>query len=914
MHTSPAEAPASNGTLIVQVDGQEIGKITEWSPAQTRGLIYVPEFVKEGADPYAGIVWTKRDIKITNSEGVAVFEQNDVEAPSTWSDNAVTIVSSKYFRGKVGSEERETSVRQVIDRVVTQIAYWADQGHYFASDADITMFCNDLTYLLVNQMAAFNSPVWFNLGWDGRKQATSACYINSVEDDMGSILDLVKTEGMLFKDGSGSGINLSTLRSKLEFLAAGGKSSGPVSFMRGYDAFAGVIKSAGSTRRAACMRVLNVDHLDVEEFIDCKADTERMAHALIDAGFSGEFNDPNSVYANLPFQNANHSVRVSDAFMNAVVADEEWTLHGVKDFSITKTVRARDLYRKIAEAAHFCGDPGIQFDSTTNKWHTCKDSGRINASNPCSEYVFLDNTACNLASLNLMKFLDASGTFQAYTFANACRAIILAQEIFVSFSDYPTAKIRDMSHAYRPLGIGYSNLGALLMHKGLAYDSDAGRDLAASITSLMSGSAYAMSGEIAQKCGGSFAGFDMNAGPMVGVLAAHGEANYALATDSEVISEAQEIAKIAGNFWDEAFYSADDLHCMRNGQISVIAPTGTISFMMDCDTTGIEPCLALVAFKKLVGGGTMKIAHQGVRAALKNLGYASMTIDMFIRQLEDLGEFDGLEDEDLPVFDCALPSPSGRSIDPMGHVRMMAAVQSFISGAISKTVNMPSSATVEDIERIYLEAWKRGLKCIAIYRDGCKRSQPMNTKKESEATPAPEILPTQPVRHKLPATRKSVTHRFSVGGVDGYFTIGLYEDGSPGEMFVTISKEGSTISGLMDAFATSISIGLQYGVPLNVLADKFSYTRFEPSGFTGDPDVPMAHSLVDYIFRWMRAYFDGQVKIADPAPVSEVRPDLSSSAPKLAPDAPTCRTCGSITVRSGSCNACPRCGSTSGCS
>jgi ribonucleoside-diphosphate reductase alpha chain len=750
---------------------------------------------------------------------------------------------------------------------------------------------------------------------------------------MDSILKLAHTEGMLFKYGSGAGSNLSKIRSSKERLSGGGEASGPVSFMRGFDAFAGVIKSGGKTRRAAKMVILDADHPDVGEFVCCKADEEKKAWALIDAGYDGGFNVKGGAYDSVFFQNANHSLRVTDAFMRAVIEDRDWALTGRTDGKVVETVRARELMAKVTEAAWLCGDPGMQFDTTINAWHTCPASDRINASNPCSEYMFLDDTACNLASLNLMHFRAIGGGFDVDSFKRAVDLTVLAQEILVSNAKYPTPAIGKNSDEYRPLGLGYANLGALLMASGLPYDSDGGRASAAAITALMTGEAYAMSARIAERKG-PFAGYERNRDPFLGVVRKH--AQHVDRIDPTLVD--RELLAAARDAWADALRTGTDAG-YRNAQLTVLAPTGTIGFMMDCDTTGIEPDIALVKYKKLVGGGVLKIVNNTVPQALQRLGYSAETISsvlQFIDEVETIEGAPGLDADDLAVFDCAFKPHNGtRSIHYMGHIRMMGAVQPFLSGAISKTVNMPTAATPQDIETAYLEAWKLGLKAIAVYRDGCKRSQPLNTKKEEEAGAVVKSAEVRLARRRLPDERRSITHKFSIGGHEGYMTVGMYDDGTPGELFVTMAKEGSVVSGLMDNFATMISMSLQYGVPLKVLADKFSHTRFEPSGFTGNPEIPIAKSITDYIFRWLALKFlpaedGGQTQPylpgVEPAPPKKASQKTIEAKPVVAEaprtngavekqtDAPPCPTCGSITVRNGACYKCLNCGSTTGCS
>ncbi len=923
MSTHPVENPRADARTTV--------------PAEKRlGLTFRRHFTKAGRHPYDELSWEPRSAVINDERGQPVFEQHGVEVPTTWSQTATNIVASKYFRGQLGSPERESSVKGLISRVVDTIRSWGDAQGYFATAEDLQSFTDELTHLLVQQKAAFNSPVWFNVGIEKHPQA-SACFINSVNDTMESILGLAKTEGMLFKFGSGTGSNLSGIRSSREPLAGGGTASGPVSFMRGYDAFAGVIKSGGKTRRAAKMVILNVDHPDVSEFINSKAEEERKAWALIDAGYDGSFNVKGGAYDSVFFQNANHSVRVTDEFMRAVVEDREWQTRYVLTGEPSETFKARELMKMMAEAAWQCGDPGMQFDTTINDWHTCASTARINASNPCSEYMFLDDTACNLASLNLMKFVRADGEFDTDGFKAACRTLITAQEILVDNASYPTPAIDRNSHDYRPLGLGYANLGVLLMDRGLPYDSDGGRAYAAAVTALMHGEAYAQSARVAAAMG-PFAGYPRNAEPMIRVIDKHRQ--HAHMIDEAAVPK--ELLRSALDVWDEA-YTLGAQHGYRNSQVTVLAPTGTIGFMMDCDTTGIEPDIALVKYKKLVGGGVMKIVNQSVPGVLKKLGYAPSQVEDILKYIDEKEMIEGaphVKEEHLPVFDCAFPPASGtRSIHYMGHIKMMAAVQPFLSGAISKTVNMPTDATPEEIANAYIESWRLGLKAVAVYRDGCKRSQPLSTSKDEKAgiaLPASLEQAPRPARRKLPDERHAITHKFSIAGHEGYITVGMYEDGKPGEIFLVMAKEGSTISGLMDAFATSISIALQYGVPLEALVEKFSHVRFEPSGFTKNPQIPFAKSITDYIFRYLASKFLSaehqeaagvQPSQASLKPMTGLPPasatvssgtGSSASSPgasfRAQADAPPCHYCGSIMVRNGSCYRCANCGSTSGCS
>ena len=834
---------------------------------QVPGLTFERRWTRPGVHPYDEITWELRNASIGNESGKLVFEQKDVEVPSFWSQLATNVVVSKYFRGHVGTPERETSVRQLIDRVVNTIASWAETQHYFATDEDLQAFKAELTHLIVHQKMAFNSPVWFNVGIEEKPQC-SACFINSVQDTMSSIMDLAKTEAMLFKFGSGAGSNLSTIRSSKEKMTGGGTASGPVSFMKGYDAFAGVVKSGGKTRRAAKMVILDAGHPDVMEFIDSKLNEEKKAWALIEQGYDPSFTG--EAYGSVYFQNANHSVRVTDDFMQAVVDDQEWTTHNVVGGEAADTYKARDIFRKMSEAAWVCGDPGIQYDTTINDWHTSANTDRIHASNPCSEYMFLNDTACNLASLNLMKFVRADGEFDVDAYRYAARLTITAQEILVDNASYPTPKIEENSHRFRPLGLGYANLGALLMSRGLAYDSDEGRDYAAALTAIMHGEAYRQSSIVARDHGGPFLDYDQNREPFLRVIRKHRDAAYRIPDDKAVPADMLEAARVV---YDEAL-ELGKVNGYRNAQVTVLAPTGTIAFMMDCDTTGVEPDIALVKYKKLVGEGFLKIVNQTVPAALRKLGYGAEQVSDILDYIAERETIEGaphLKPQHLPVFDCAFKPANGeRSIHYMGHVRMMGAIQPFISGAISKTVNMPEAATAQEIETVYLEGWKQGLKAIAIYRDNSKRSQPLSTskKKDSDAVSDTELVAqlkkqlaaaqaeaAKPHRHRLPSERAAVTHRFDISGHEGYITVGLYPDGQPGEIFLKMAKEGSTVSGLMDSFATTVSVALQYGVPLRDLVNKFAHVRFEPSGFTGNQEIPIAKSIVDYIFRWLGSRF-----------------------------------------------------------
>jgi ribonucleoside-diphosphate reductase alpha chain len=849
-----------------------------------RGLTFERRWTRPDVHPYDEITWEYRTAGIANESGKSVFEQKDVEVPDFWSQLATNVVVSKYFRGHLGTPERETSVRQLIDRVVNTITAWAETQRYFATDADLKTFQAELTHLLVHQKMSFNSPVWFNVGIEPRPQC-SACFINSVEDTMSSIMDLAKTEAMLFKFGSGAGSNLSTIRSSREKMAGGGTASGPVSFMKGYDAFAGVVKSGGKTRRAAKMVILDSSHPDIAEFIDSKAHEEQKAWALIEAGYDPSFTG--EAYGSVFFQNANHSVRVTDEFMQAVVDDGQWQTRAVvAPHEVMDTYKARDIFHRMAEAAHLCGDPGIQYDTTINEWHTSANTDRIHASNPCSEYMFLNDTACNLASLNLMKFVGADGEFDVEAYRFAAKVTITAQEILVDNASYPTPRIEENSHKFRPLGLGYANLGALLMSRGLAYDSDEGRNYAAALTAIMHGEAYRQSAEIARDHGGPFFAYDENREPFLRVIGKHRDAAYQIvdgehrragmeaATSAPSAGQAK-LAAAARTVFDEALELGKE-NGYRNAQVTVLAPTGTIAFMMDCDTTGVEPDIALIKYKKLVGEGFLKIVNQTVPAALRKLGYGAEEVDEILAYLTEHETIEGaphLKPQHLPVFDCAFKPANGeRSIHYMGHVRMMGAIQPFISGAISKTVNMPEKATAEEIEKVYLEGWKLGLKAIAVYRDNSKRSQPLMTSKKSgddAADPVDsevvdklrkqlakaQVEAALPHRRRLPSERAAITHKFDIGGHEGYITVGLYPDGQPGEIFLKMAKEGSTVSGLMDTLATTISVALQYGVPLRDLVNKFAHVRFEPSGFTGNQEIPIAKSLVDYIFRWLGSRF-----------------------------------------------------------
>jgi ribonucleoside-diphosphate reductase alpha chain len=839
-----------------------------------KGLTFERRWTTPGIHPYDEVIWELRSAEIKNESGGTVFEQTDIEVPNFWSQLATNVVVSKYFRGHIGTPGRERSVKQLIDRVVNTIASWAETQHYFATPEDLQTFKAELTHLLVHQKMSFNSPVWFNVGVQERPQC-SACFINSVQDNMSSIMDLAKTEAMLFKFGSGAGVNLSPIRGSKEQLSKGGIASGPVSFMKGFDAFAGVVKSGGTTRRAAKMVILDADHPDIVSFIDSKASEEKKAWALIEQGYDASFTG--EAYGSVFFQNANHSVRVTDEFMRAVEQDKEWTTHEVTSGQPADTYKAKDIFRKMADAAWICGDPGIQYDTTINDWHTSAATDRIYASNPCSEYMFLNDTACNLASLNLMKFVKDDGEFDPEAYRFAARITITAQEILVDNAGYPTPQIELNSHLFRPLGLGYANLGALLMSRGLAYDSDEGRATAAALTAIMTGEAYAQSAKVARDHGGAFKEYSKNEQPFLRVIKKHRSAAYAIPETGAP----RDLIDAARSSWDEALELGTQFG-YRNAQVTVLAPTGTIAFMMDCDTTGIEPDIALIKYKKLVGEGFLKIVNKTVPAALKKLGYSPTEVEDIVKYIDERETIEGapaLKPEHLPVFDCAFKPVNGeRSIHYMGHVRMMGATQPFLSGAISKTVNMPEAATADEISDVYLEGWKLGLKAIAIYRDGSKRSQPLSTGKKKDkdavaaeaaaaapvgaqvAAAAASVSPglagePKPYRRRLPDERRAITHKFQVSGHEGYITVGLYPDGQPGEIFLKMAKEGSTVSGLMDTLATMTSISLQYGVPLRDLVSKFSHMRFEPAGFTGNSEIPIAKSVVDYIFRWLGSRF-----------------------------------------------------------
>ncbi|MEV0327244.1 vitamin B12-dependent ribonucleotide reductase [Micromonospora echinospora] len=937
--------------------------------AAVTGLKVERVWTTEGVHPYDEVTWERRDVVMTNwRDGSINFEQRGVEYPESWSVNAANIVTTKYFRGAVGTPEREWSLKQLIDRVVGTYRAAGEKYGYFASPADAEVFAHELTWMLLHQVFSFNSPVWFNVGTPSPQQV-SACFILAVDDSMDSILDWYKEEGLIFKGGSGSGVNLSRIRSSRELLSSGGNASGPVSFMRGADASAGTIKSGGATRRAAKMVILDVDHPDIQEFVVTKAREEDKVRALRDAGFDMDLGGADIV--SVQYQNANNSVRVSDEFMTAVENDGGFDLRGRLDGATIETVEAKKLFRSIAEAAWECADPGLQYDDTINDWHTCPETGRITASNPCSEYLHLDNSSCNLASLNLMKFLRADGGFEVEKFVRSVELVITAMDISICFADFPTEKIGETTRAYRQLGIGYANLGALLMASGMPYDSEQGRSLAAAITSLMTGTAYRRSAELAGIVG-AYDGYARNAEPHKRVMRKHAAANDEIKPSGTV---ATAIVREATRQWTQG-NKVGDRNGWRNAQASVLAPTGTIGLMMDCDTTGVEPDLALVKFKKLVGGGSMQIVNQTVPRALRSLGYPEEQVEAIVEHIADHGhvvDAPGLKPEHYPVFDCAMGE---RSIAPMGHVRMMAAVQPFISGAISKTVNMPEAATVEDVEKIYFEGWKLGLKALAIYRDNCKVGQPLSVAKPNKGTETAstevekvveKVVEYRPVRKRLPKKRPSQTVSFSVGGAEGYLTASSYPDDGLGEVFLKMSKQGSTLAGVMDAFSVAISIGLQYGVPLETYVSKFTNMRFEPAGMTDDPDVRIAASVMDYIFRRLALDFlpyDTRAELgiftaaertaqmraeaeaaeggadlaamaasapveskpepsAEPAaeaPVSKPASSVGSSTELLeavigkAADAPLCFTCGTKMRPAGSCYVCEGCGSTSGCS
>ncbi|NNN08249.1 MAG: vitamin B12-dependent ribonucleotide reductase [Acidimicrobiaceae bacterium] len=926
-------------------------------------------FTTDDCHPYDEVIWERRDARISNfRDGSVAFEQLDVEVPSTWSFNATNILAQKYFRGTLGTPERETSLKQVVDRIVDTIATWGQERDYFVDEEEFQAFSAELKHLLITQKAAFNSPVWFNIGVKGVPQQGSACFILAVEDSMRSILNWYTEEGIIFKGGSGAGVNLSKIRSSVELLEGGGTASGPVSFMRGADASAGTIKSGGKTRRAAKMVILDVDHPDVEEFIWCKANEEKKARVLRDNGFDMDL-DGKDIHS-IQYQNANNSVRISDDFMQAVLADGDWELTARDGGAAVRTLKARDLWRQIARAAWECADPGLQFDTTINAWHTSPNTDRINGSNPCSEYMHIDNSACNLASLNLMKFLKDDGRFDVEAFTAAIDVLFTAQEIIVGAADYPTERIGENSRKFRQLGLGYANLGALLMASGLAYDSDEGRAWAAAISALMTGHAYAVSARTAGRMG-PHEGFAENAAPMIKVLAKHRDAAYQI--DSSLAPT--DILEAAQAAWEEAV-DLGTRHGVRNAQASVLAPTGTIGLLMDCDTTGVEPDLGLVKFKKLVGGGNMAIVNQTVPRALTKLGYTPDQVEAIIAYIDvnkSIVGAPGLKPEHLDVFACSM---GDNTIHYLGHVKMMGAIQPFISGAISKTVNMPEDATIEDVENLHLDAWRLGVKAVAIYRDNCKVGQPLSTaKKDGESSSsvvatdsvaaelytkihkletALELAKSEgnhvlvgAVRERLPRRRVSMTFAFRVADCEGYATVGEYEDGRPGEVFLKVSKQGSTLAGIMDAFSISISLGLQHGVPLATYVRKYVNMKFEPLGMTDDADLRIATSLVDYIFRRLALDYlspsereelgvlstseriqptlpevveqsTPTVGVSDETTLIELieRTAVQSQSVSRAPqsDAPMCFQCGNAMQRAGSCYVCSSCGATSGCS
>jgi ribonucleoside-diphosphate reductase alpha chain len=891
--------------------------------------IGVPRYFTEaGVEPFDAVEWETRTALIPGKDGPS-FEQRDVEFPKFWSQTATNIVAQKYFRGKLNSPERERSVRQMIGRVADTVTAWGTKDGYFADGEEAEIFRAELTHLLLHQMVAFNSPVWFNVGFEENPQC-SACFILSVEDNMESILDWIRKEGLVFRGGSGSGINLSKLRSSQEQLAKGGYASGPVSFMRGADASAGTIKSGGKTRRAAKMVVLNVDHPDIEEFIWCKQHEEEKARVLQAAGYDMSLDSPD--WASIQYQNANNSVRVTDEFMRAVTDDDDWELTARTDGSVVKTVRARELMHQIAEAAWKCADPGMHYDTTMNDWHTCPATGRINASNPCSEYLHVDNSACNLASLNLMKFRDSeTGEFQVERFERAVDVIFMAQEILVGNSSYPTEEITQNARAMRQLGLGFANLGALLMARGLAYDSDEGRAYAAAISAIMTGRAYRKSADMAGRVG-AFDEYARNSDAMLRVIRKHRAAVGNI--DSALVPA--DMVRSARSSWDEALALGEE-HGYRNAQAVVIAPTGTISFMMDCDTTGIEPDFSLVKSKRLVGGGDITIVNQTVPTSLEKLGYAPHEVDQIVAYVNEHNTVvgaPGFHGEHLSVFDVAV---GDRAIHHMGHVNMMAAVQPFVSGAISKTVNLPNDVTVDDVAQLYMDAWKLGVKAIAIYRDGCKVAQPLQTKSLQ-----PELIAAKPTRRVMPIERQEIGRKFQVGEYEGYIHVGLFPEGDPGDIFVDIAKEGTTLAGLMNAFMIAVSVGMQYGVPLEVFVSKFAHMRFEPSGITNDPDIRIAKSIPDYIFRWMGKRFleaETQAELGimnaamreqlangsghSPTPTADDPAPQAAPAPAPGPgqralfnaweDAVECAKCGGRKVRTGACYTCRDCGDNSGC-
>jgi len=957
-------------------DGRQVAVVSEAGAMQVE-----PYFCPADTDPFDTVEWQTRTAQIKDENGGVLFEQTDCQVPESWSPLATNVVVSKYFYGEPDTPEREHSVQQVVHRVARTIADWGTRDGYFTTPEAGENFYKELAWLCVHQHGSFNSPVWFNVGlfheygvkgsrgnyrYDVQTRSirrpetpyeypqASACFIQSVEDNMEDIMRLARSEAMLFKFGSGTGTDLSTIRSSKEKLSGGGIPSGPLSFMRVYDQIAAVVKSGGKTRRAAKMQSLKDWHPDIREFIQCKSKEEKKARTLIDSGeYDSNFNG--EAYSSIMFQNANLSVRVSDEFMQAAAEGSDWDTHWVTDAETPgPQYDAAELLHEMAEGTWYCGDPGVQYESTINRWHTSKNTGSINASNPCSEYMFLDDTACNLSSINLRKFQTPDGRFDVERFRRAASIFITAQEILVDHASYPTPSIAENSHLFRPLGLGFANLGSLLMSMGIPYDSDAGRGIAGSLTALLCGEAYLTSSRIAGHLG-PFAGYRENEEPMLDVMRMHRDAT------SQIDPACPDyLREAAADVWDQVVVSGEK-HGYRNAQATVLAPTGTIAFMMDCDTTGIEPDIALVKYKQLAGGGMMKIVNRTVPLALKALGYTEEQTGQIISYIDQKETIEGaphLKDEHLNVFDCAFKPANGtRTIDWRGHVTMMAAAQPFLSGAISKTVNMPAESTVEDIQDAYVEGWKLGLKALAIYRDGSKQSQPLATTKEGDRNRRPEG-DTGPVRRRLPATRQSVTHKFSVAGHDGYITVGLFEDGSPGELFITMAKEGSTVGGLMDTIGTLTSMALQYGVPLSDLVGKFTHMRFEPAGWTGNPEIPNAKSVVDYIFRWLGIQFlpgyreantpqgmdsepdpaitavtqavtkvDSEQKLSDEV-VSMIKQTLNSEEAAEADspavrsrqfadfqsDAPACDNCGAITARNGNCYLCHNCGNSMGCS
>src|SRR6266480_3967238 len=922
---------SAEGTQNAAVATEEyVNKVAD----KTAGAAVKRYFTIPGRDPFDEIEWEIRDATIPGKNGPA-FEQRGVEFPKFWSQTATNIVAQKYFRGRMSSPERERSVKQMIGRVVATVGTWGRHGGYFATEEEAATFEHELKFVLVHQLASFNSPVWFNVGFEERPQC-SACFILSIDDSMESILDWIRREGVIFRGGSGSGVNLSHLRSSKEQLSKGGYASGPVSFMRGADASAGTIKSGGKTRRAAKMVVLDVDHPDIEEFVWCKAREEQKARVLEQAGYDMSLDSPD--WASIQYQNANNSVRVTDAFMEVVEAGGEWNLTARTDGTVVETMDAKKLMRDIAEAAWQSADPGVQYDTTINKWHTLPNTSRINASNPCSEYMSIDDSACNLASLNLMKFRREDGELDVEAVEHAVDTVFLAQEIAVGYSSYPTPEIERNAKAYRQLGLGYANLGALLMSRGLPYDSDEGRAYAAAITALMTGRAYRKSAEIAARMG-AFAGHQPNAAPMLGVMSMH---RAAVGNIEHTESVPADLLGACRKAWDDVL-DLGEVHGFRNAQSTVLAPTGTISFMMDCDTTGVEPDFSLVKSKKLVGGGEITIVNKTVPMALDKLGYAPdevKEIEAFIDERNTIVGAPYVKSEHYPVFDCAI---GDRAIHYTGHVKMMGAVQPFISGAISKTVNLPESVTVDDVSQLLLDSWKLGVKAIAIYRDNCKVAQPLSGKKDGEqlavaaaaATAAPPLPLTQ--RRRLPEDRTEVGRKFRVGDYEGYIHVGLYDDGTPGDIFIDIAKEGTTLAGLMNSFMISVSLGLQYGVPLEVYVSKFAHMRFEPSGMTNDADIRIAKSIVDYVFRWFGKKFlttdqqeaagilSPEVKARLASQYAEGQPSAAEAPAEAATpgqtalfnnweDAVECAKCGGRMVRTGSCYTCRDCGTNTGCS